>query len=445
MKKKFTLLALSWGVAWLIAGVVLGTLKYRQISYPVYFVLPLAVLAGVGWIPASFVLLLVKAETRNWRLGWTAIYLALIGLLFGGPAAWRNYYETPRDGGPYLVNSADPKTTMTVCWSAKTEVPGQVNYTREGTADWKTVSCAATHYPKVRLEGLEAGTAYRYRVPALGADEHVFRTAPAAPEDFSFAVYGDSHVGSLSFHRSVLRAIEREEPSHGGFSLLFNCGDLVDNSGKGYGWQWHTLLRDIVPLAASRPYEVSMGNHDPGGTPECYGQFFNYGTPTHWRVLDYSGVRFIVLSTQDSLNSNSPQYAWLVNTLDSPPADTRFTVVVLHNPLVTYDPGTKNEADRRALLEPLFHAKGVNIVFAGHVHAYEHHWLSGFDHVITGGGGKLLWTRPVFGPETVKTETCWHFCAVDVKDKTMSVRAIRADGTLLDAFEIFSKKITLTH
>jgi hypothetical protein len=446
LKKILAPLALSWGAAWLIAGIVLGALAYRKISFPVYFVLPLAVFGGVGWIPASLILLLVKTKTHRWRLGWTAIYITVIGLLIGGVMAWRDHYETPRNAGPYLVNSADPKTTMTVCWSAETEAPGQVDYTLEGASDWKTASCAATHYPKVRLEGLETGTAYRYRVPALGADEHVFRTAPAAPEDFSFAVYGDSHAGSISFHRSVLRAIEREEPSHDGFSLLFNPGDLVDKSGKGYGWQWHTLLGDIAPLAASRPYEVSMGNHDPGGTPECYGQFFDYGTPTHWRVLDYSGVRFIVLSTQDNLNPDGPQYNWLVKTLDSPPADTRFTVVLLHKPLVTYDPREHDNAlARRGVLEPLFHAKGVDLVFAGHVHAYEHHRLSGFDHVITGGGGKLLWTRPVFGPETVNAETCWHFCAVDVRGKTMTVRAFRTDGTLLDTFEISSKETPLVH
>ncbi|MCK5862892.1 MAG: hypothetical protein KAH38_10425, partial [Candidatus Hydrogenedentes bacterium] len=80
------------------------------------------------------------------------------------------------------------------------------------------------------------------------------------------------------------------------------------------------------------------------------------------------------------------------------------------------------------------------IVFAGHVHAYERHRLMGFDHVITGGGGVLLWSKPVRGPETIKTETCWHFCAVDVRGGTFSVRVVREDGSLLDQFEIFSRR-----
>jgi acid phosphatase type 7 len=441
-KKILVFLTLLWATVWLAGGIVLGIAAYRHISYPVYFLLPLALLGGVGLVPASLVLMLVKTKTRGKRLVWTASYLAVIAAVLGGSALWRNHYESPRDGGPYLVWSGDPKTTMTVCWSAEANLPGRVQYAAAEDTQWKTAECPATHYPKVRLEGLDPGRAYRYRVPALSQEEYVFRTAPAAPEDFSFAVYGDNrHSGSLSFHRSVIKAIRQEEASHGGFRLLVNSGDIVESPGEGHGWQWHTFLNDITVLAASRPYEVSLGNHESRGTTERYEEFFDYGTPNHWRVLDYAGVRFIALSTQDNLKSDSPQYAWLVNTLDSPPADTRFTVVTLHKPLLTHDPRKSyNDPELRNTLEPLFLSKGVDIVFAGHVHAYEHHHLPGFEHVITGGGGVMLWYKPVPGPETVKTETCWHFCAVDVRGMTMSIRAIRTDGSLLDSFEIASKQ-----
>ncbi len=442
LKKILMFLALLWGAVWLIAGVVLGTLAYRHIAYPFYFLLPLIPLGAIGVIPASLILLLLRAETLGRRLAWLAAYAVLLALIFGGPALWRNHYETPRDAGPYLVYSGDPKTTTTVCWAAENAVPGKIEYAAEGTSEWKTAECAASHYPKVRMEGLQPGTKYRYRVPALGSAEHPFQTAPDSPKDFAFAVYGDNrHVAGISFHRSVLRAIEREEPAYGGFRLILNSGDIVERPGKGHGWQWHTFLNDIAPLAASRPYEVSLGNHEAGGSPERYVEFFEYGTPNHWRVLDYAGVRFIALSTQDSLKPDSPQYAWLVNTLDTPPTDTRFTVVTLHKPLLTHDPREHyNDPGLRGALEPLFAAKGVDIVFAGHVHAYEHHHLPAFEHVITGGGGVLLWNKPVPGPETVKAETCWHFCAVEVKGATMSIRAIREDGSLLDAFEITSRK-----
>ena len=441
LKKIVRVLAVVWGAAGLILGTVLGVYMYRHISHPFYFLLPLTGIGLLGVVPASLLLLLLRQPGWKARLITVAAYAAAVAVAFGGPAMWRNYYEVPRDGGPYLVWSDDPKTTMTVCWTAQRSAPGRVEYAAEDSSDWKTAECAATHYPKIKIANLQPGTRYRYRIPVLGAAEHPFQTAPAGPEDFSFAVYGDNrHAGGFSFHASVIRAIQREDAKTP-FRLILNSGDIVERPGRGYGWQWATFLRDITPLAASRPYEVSLGNHESGGSPEPFSGYFDYGHPEHWRSLDYGGVRFVMLSTEDDIQPGSPQHGWLEQTLDAKPADNRFTVVTLHKPLLTHDPRARyNDPVLRGQLEPLFAAKGVDIVFAGHVHAYEHHHLPSFEHVITGGGGVLLWAKPVPGPDTVKTETVWHFCAVDVRGKTLSVRALRTDGTVIDAFEVQSRR-----
>lgn len=446
-KKMLFVLALVWAVGWVITGVVFAVVAYRQIAHPIYLGLPLVIAGILGLVPASLIGLLLRSRTWPRRFLILIVYTLVITAAVGGPITWRDYYETPRNSGPYLVWSGDPQTSMTVCWTAESNIPGRVEYMPDGATQWIASEGPVTHYPKVTLNGLQPGTKYRYRVPALGADEHVFQTAPATRQDFSFAVYGDNrHAGGLSFHRQVLRAIEREEPAHaGGFRFLLNSGDIVEKAGEGHGWQWHSFLSDITPLAASRPYEVSLGNHEAGGSgsDDRYEAFFEYGTREHWHVLDYAGVRFIALSTQDKLDAGSPQYMWLEKALGERPADTRFTVVTLHKPLLTYDPRNNyNEPERRAQLEPLFASKGVDIVFAGHVHAYEHHHLPSFEHVITGGGGVLLWAKPVPGPETVKTETCWHFCAVDVQGSKMSVRAIRVDGSVIDAFDVTSHNVS---
>ncbi len=440
--KKFAVVGASvWGTAWLIAGAVLGVYMYRHISHPFYFVLPFLALGILGVVPASLALLVMRARSWKARLATVALHAAIIALAVGGPAAWRNYYETPRNGGPYLVWSDDPKTSVTVCWTAETPASGRVEYAAGGSEEWKTAECPAAHNPKVKIAGLQPGGKYRYRIPVLGGQEFPFQTAPAAPEDFSFAVYGDNrHAGGFSWHGSVIKAMQREDAATP-FRFIVNSGDIVERPGKGHGWQWATFLRDITPLAASRPYEVSLGNHESGGKPEPFDEYFDYGHPEHWRAFDYAGVHFIMLSTEDDLKPGSPQFSWLEQTLATPPTDTRFTVVTLHKPLLTHDPrGRYNDPKMRAELEPLFAEKGVDIVFAGHVHAYEHHHLPAFEHVITGGGGVLLWNKPVPGPETVKTETVWHFCAVDVKGKTMSVRALRTDGSVIDAFEVRSRR-----
>jgi len=443
LKRIISILAVVWGLGWLAGGVVEGVLMYRHINHPFYFLLPFVTSGLIGLVPASFALLLVRAGSGKKRLAVVLAYVVVLGAAFGGPAAWRRYYEQPRNGGPYLVWSDDPKTTVTVCWTSEKAAAGEVSYAAEGAPekDAAVASCPATHYPKVKITGLTAGTRYWYRIAALDGQQHSFQAAPAAPEDFSFAVYGDNrHAGGFSWHSSVVKAILREDASQH-FRFVLNSGDIVERPGKGHGWQWATFLRDITPLAASRPYEVSLGNHESGGKPEPFNEYFDYGHPEHWRAFDYAGVRFLMLSTEDDLKPGSPQFVWMEKALDERPADTRFTVVTLHKPLLTHDPRERyNDPGRRGELEPVFAAKGVDIVFAGHVHSYEHHHLPSFEHVITGGGGVLLWAKPVPGPDTVKTETVWHFCAVEVKGKTMSVRALRTDGSVIDAFEVQSKR-----
>jgi hypothetical protein len=443
MFKKLSLfIAAFWAIGWVIAGVVLGTMAYRHIAYPFYFLVPFGAMTVMALVPSSLVVLLILTNRWKTRFIWAAAYILAIATAYAAPQLWRAHYESPRDGGPYLVWAGDPKTSVTVCWSAEIEAAGLVEFTSAESDSWQTAQCPPTHYPKVALTGLLPANDYRYRIPALGSDSHTFRTAPDVPEDFAFAVYGDNrHEGGFSFHRSVIEAIEREEPEHGAFRLIVNSGDIVESPGAGYGWQWHTFLRGITPLASSRPYEVSLGNHEARGSTAEYEEYFNYGTPNHWRFVDYAGVRFIALSTQDPLTTDSPQYAWLVKALDERPPDNRFTVVTMHKPLLTYDPREHyNDPKLRADLEPLFSEKGVDIVFAGHVHAYERHHLPAFEHVISGGGGVLLWNKPEMGPETIVTETCWHFCAVDVRDRAMSVRVVRTDGSVLDEFNVLAKE-----
>jgi len=442
LKEKVKIIGLFWCFVWIAIGAILGALAYKHISYAIYFLFPFIIFGLIGLIPSIFFFILIQIEKLSLRIIWSISYLVFFIFLFSIPTFYRGYYETPKNGGPYLVISGDPKTTMTVCWTSEVQIPGEVEYVKEGASEWKKVSCSPTYYPKIRLENLEPGTAYHYRIPALGKEEYSFHTAPATPTDFSFVVYGDNRPFSgISFHSSVLNAITKEEPSHGKFDLIFNTGDIVENPGPGYGWQWYHFLKEITPLASARPYLVSLGNHEARGTTIPYEKYFDYGTSTHWYFFDYAGVRFIILSSEDNINKDSPQYNWLLQTLDSRPPKTKFTAVFLHKPIITYDPRESyRNTNLREILEPVFQEKKVDIVFAGHVHAYEHHFISGFHHVITGGGGVLLWAKPVPGPETIKTETCWHFCAVDIRNGEMNVRAIRNDGTLLDTFNITSQE-----
>ncbi len=423
---------------WLVLGTVAGGILYAKFPYPVYFLVPFVLLSLVGLVPGS--LLLVLTELRRWysRVLVVSVYAGVIAVVAVAPGLYRNAFETPRNQGPYLTWSGDPKTSMTVSWTTAAPVASEVLYgPADGEAKTEVTSNSPTQCHHVRVEGLAPGTEYVYRVPALGEGMHSFSTAPEKPEPFSFAVYGDSRpFAGITCHRSVVDAILQEDAASK-FRFIINTGDIVENPGPGYGWQWHLFLSQILPLAASRPYLISIGNHEVRETTKHYERYFDYGTKDFWYDLKYGGVHFVFVSTQHETASGSPQYKWLFSTLEQSRDRTRFTVVVFHKPMVTYDPRESyRRGGPRVEFEELFERFGVDLVFAGHVHAYEHHFISGFDHVISGGGGVPLWAEPVPGEETVKTETCFHFCAVSVEDDLMRLRAIRRDGSLIEEFVI---------
>lgn len=433
---------IAYLLLWLIAGAVAGGCLYGKFPLLIYFVVPFVAFAVIGVVPATFGLLWMRLEDWKQRGALAAIYaIALIGAFEAGPV-YRARHEAPRDQGPYLSWAGDPATTMTVSWTTAALAAGQLTYAKAGQSNIMTAEDAhATHYHHVALRGLAPDTEYAYAVADLGKGHHTFRTAPVEPESFSFLVYGDTRPwGGLTRHRAVVGAMlrsDREAPC----SFVFNTGDIVENPGAGYGWQWYLFLKQIVPLAATRPYMISLGNHEARKTTAPYERYFDFGTDKHWYSFDYAGVHLVSLSTQHDTAPGSEQHAWLAADLEAHAASSRYVVVFFHKPMVTYDPRESYHNDElREHLMPLFDRHSVDIAFCGHVHAYEHHALEQFEHVVTGGGGVLLWATPAFGTLTVATETVHHFCRVDVSKGTMRVRAMREDASIIDDFEVRRKR-----
>jgi 3',5'-cyclic AMP phosphodiesterase CpdA len=103
----------------------------------------------------------------------------------------------------------------------------------------------------------------------------------------------------------------------------------------------------------------------------------NYGTAQQSRQLWYSyeigPIHFLMLSSYSAYDSTSAQYAWLqadLKTIDR--TKTPWVVCILHAPW--YNTNTahqgEGEAMRQSMESSLYNA-GVDVVFAGHVHAYE--------------------------------------------------------------------------
>jgi len=77
----------------------------------------------------------------------------------------------------------------------------------------------------------------------------------------------------------------------------------------------------------------------------------------------------------------------------------------------------------------------VDIIFNGHDHNYERGMVRDINYIVTGGGGAPL--RSVGSSWwTIHSEKAFHYCYITSNSSELSFQAIRADGTVIDTFNI---------
>ncbi|TQD83320.1 hypothetical protein C1H46_031107 [Malus baccata] len=143
---------------------------------------------------------------------------------------------------------------------------------------------------------------------------------------------------------------------------------------------WDSFGRIVEPYASKRPWMVTEGNHE----IENFG-FMAYNarwqmpyqesgsTSNLYYSFEVAGTHVIMLGSYAEFDAESDQYKWL--QADLAKIDRKVTpwvVVLLHAPWYNTNTAHKGEGEsmRQAMEELLYKAR-VDVVFAGHVHAYE--------------------------------------------------------------------------
>ena len=130
-----------------------------------------------------------------------------------------------------------------------------------------------------------------------------------------------------------------------------------------------------------KPAELGAVTIPPGtdaaGNPYCCSSVFqaeyNYGNSFY--SFEVASAHVIYLNPYSTSNSTSPQYNWLVSDFASiDRTKTPWVVVVMHCPWYNSNKAHHDEeqtVQMRSSMEKLFYQNHVNVVFSGHVHAYE--------------------------------------------------------------------------
>ena len=345
-------------------------------------------------------------------------------------------------------------TGAVVAFLTKTALLAEVEYgpTPGYGASVADAAPAAEHV--FTLAGLAPGTTCLYRIRIGGevvSEGHAFRTAPAAPDaPLRFVALADSGAGSQA-QVDLAALFGALAPD-----LVLHAGDAVYESGapreldRAYFLPYRDLIDDI-------PFYVAIGNHDTYADDglsllgSLYLPVNDADFTERFYSFDVAGAHFVALDSNGDLAPGSVQRDWLAADLAAH-AGAAWTFVFFHHPFYSSGP-QGNDPDLRASLAPLFEQHGVDLVFHGHDHVYHRTYPMALDavvdgaqepdyvdpggpvYVVTGGGGKSLYDLTP-QPFTAFTESSFHFVVVDLSGASLTLRAIRRDGSEMDRMTV---------
>ncbi len=421
---------------------------------------------------------------KQFLLQFVLCLLILAGVLkadFDSPAINENLNATLSPDHIVLSWTGDPKTTQTITWRSSTAVnSGEVRY-READ-DLKSVFLSEKASVRkfstvtgdkqgsfniftVTLKNLKPDTRYVYKVfsGTMPGQEGSFSTGIAEKKPFSFLVFGDSQSESKipdysPWHENVTKAYA----THNEAKFMINMGDLTQQGMSYPHWNnWLEAAKGVIDMIPEMPV---IGNHDgvgeapaansfipvylmeqlpvpQNGPKEIKGQAYSY---------DYGNSHIVVLNSEQVYGTEEAAHSQL-NWLEADLAATSKTwkLVFFHRAPYYNRPSRTNEAVKKTFC-PIFDKYHVDVVFNGHEHGVARTYpirqgklysspKDGTVYYTTGRGGgdyysdlsKKVWDAFFYDPQD---QPCYQ--AVEVKNNTLTIKAYKQDGTLLDNYSI---------
>jgi predicted phosphodiesterase len=356
--------------------------------------------------------------------------------------------------GPYIQSpTAD---TMVVMWESLTNTPGIVRFGLRGKLDFQvgniqprvmkgrtsgsTNQMTAASAPEAfyiyeaALKDLKPGRSYAYSVEFGGVRSavHHFKTFTPDADKVRFIAYGDTR-SDPQVHAELASRFRKQRPD-----FILHSGDLVAK-GRDYGLWAKEFFTPMASVISEVPFFSVIGNHEEDGTN--YLGYFHLPGQELWYSVDIGPVHVLALDFHFE-NSRNEQFQFASKDLATSRAPWK--IVILHTPMFNIGGHVSSWGKTNYL--PLFFRTKVDLVLAGHSHMYErfrpvaprdeHDWA--ITHVTTGGGGANL--HPSFDHPALRVrETTNHFMVFDVTRNKLRAKTIRANGTLLDSFELRKK------
>jgi acid phosphatase type 7 len=269
--------------------------------------------------------------------------------------------------------------------------------------------------------------------PPLGSLDPTKINTETGEPSLKFVYLGD--IGQFEHsHENILHLVTHHQQSS--VNAIMLAGDIAYTQYDNRRWDTFFDFMDDLFMIDSIPMHVCAGNHDiekeehsreiflayenrfdmPIVKPAQLGKYegpddglFNMDNPPYPLPYEYGNAYYafsygithnIFLNAYSSMDPGSTQYQWLVQELQSVDRNvTPWLLVTMHVPV--YNSFDVHHHDAQIIaakehFEPLFVKYKVNLVVAGHIHAYQRTKNVAMDqldpagpvHVVVGAGGR---------------------------------------------------------
>jgi acid phosphatase type 7 len=371
--------------------------------------------------------------------------------------------------GPY-VQAVDGDRAE-VHWVTGTSMQTKLRWRAAPDGPWRELPPSSGTSHRGIIDSLLPDTEYQYEVldAAAGVDPILaggpafrFRTAPPPGTPFRAIALGDSGDESPAQLAVKKMLCGLDVPA----DFFFHTGDLDYEGDLNV-----SLFGPYREILAGMPFYPAHGNHDPSG--DQWESLFSPplgdpGETSTFYSFDWGSAHFTFLDTELDVAAGSAQMQFLRADLERARArDTRWVVLVFHVPLFTIGAYFLDDrkAEVNATLAPVTDEFAIDLVITGHDHNWQRShpirngvprdaWQdpefiapAGTLHIVTGGGGALLYPRDPRHNAALNRVFIYkhHALELEVTDDYISGRAIAPcdpqepcnDGVVvLDSFTI---------
>ncbi len=361
------------------------------------------------------------------------------------------------NAGPYL--HFPTRKSMNLSWETNHAAKATLKYGTGFPLEEIIKVEEVSYIHDVTIDNLREETPYYYEIevvdPAgnrMSSGVLTFTTAPASNGPFSFCLIGDTE--SRPHINATLGEKMWEERPY----FIMHLGDLTDGGQRDHKFEWNMeYFTGMTPVASRIPMVPVPGNGE--SDLFWYKSFHRLPGEEDYYRFDYGNAAFFMLNSNEpqELLQGGIQYEWLKDQLDTCAATWKF-VAHHHCPLSSDEndygntwegEGSTNGDPRFEDLMSLYETAGIDIVFYGHVHAYERTYpvredMVDYDNGVIyiqsgGGGGNLEDFTPTPNWFSSKLQRGHHYCKVNIAGDKLFFQMIDLDGNLQDYFSLDKK------